>query len=213
MSGPGPGGRFHAAARESAHGPDGDGEASALVAIAVDGKTVRDATDTEGNQGWGQAGVSSSTVGWSCIYRVLTTGLFGCSSSYCLGYGQQLGGSRYGDIGVRRRRRRRAAELGTGLQIGKELARDAMRAVDELNDGRERPLFVDMTGTAVLTRDARQTFAVRCSASRIALVGRSAVDRVIANFALGVSSVPVPTNFFTSESAAMDWLRDGRSDL
>jgi predicted transposase YbfD/YdcC len=42
-----------AAARESARGignPDRDGEASALGAIAVDGKTVRGATDPDGNQ-------------------------------------------------------------------------------------------------------------------------------------------------------------------
>jgi len=66
---------------------------------------------------------------------------------------------------------------------------------------------VSMTGTAELSRDARVVFTRRCSASRIALVGRSAVDRVIANFALGVSSVPVPTRFFTSEPAAVGWLR------
>lgn len=99
-----------------------------------------------------------------------------------------------------------------GLQIDADLAGTAMRAVDELNGDNRRPLYVDMTGTALLTRDARRVFAARCSASRIALVGRSAVDRVIANFALGVSSVPVPTRFFTSEPAAMDWLGDGRCD-
>ena len=51
-------------------------------------------------------------------------------------------------------------------------------------------------------------FTRPCSASRIALLGASAVDRVIANFALGVSSVPVPTKFFTSADAALAWLAD-----
>jgi hypothetical protein len=99
-----------------------------------------------------------------------------------------------------------------GLRINGYLAAEAMAAVDELNGDKERPLLVDMTGTAVLTREARQTFARKCSASRIALVGKSAVDRVIANFALGVSYVPVPTRFFTSEPAALAWLRDGAPD-
>lgn len=99
-----------------------------------------------------------------------------------------------------------------GLRITGYLAADAMAAVDELNGDTERPLLVDMTGTAVLTREARQTFARKCSASRIALLGKSAVDRVIANFALGVSFVPVPTRFFTSEPAALAWLRDGATD-
>ena len=96
-----------------------------------------------------------------------------------------------------------------GLRITGPLAADAMAAVDQLNRDKERPLLVDMTGTAALTRDARQTFANKCSASRIALLGSSAVDRVIANFALRVNAVPVPTRFFTSEPAALAWLRDG----
>jgi len=96
---------------------------------------------------------------------------------------------------------------GHGVRITGELARAAMARVDEINGRTENPLLVSMTGTAELSRDARVVFTRRCSASRIALVGRSAVDRVIANFALGVSSVPVPTRFFTSEPAAVGWLR------
>lgn len=94
----------------------------------------------------------------------------------------------------------------TDLNISGELAGRAMAMVDQLNGRVERPLLVDMTGTAQLTRAARMTFGRRCSASRIALVGRSEVDRVIANFALGVARPPVPTRFFTSEQAALDWL-------
>lgn len=94
------------------------------------------------------------------------------------------------------------------LRITSELATAAMTAVDRLNGDVERPLLVDMTGTAQLSRNARMTFARRCSASRIALLGRSEVDRVIANFALGVITVPVPTRFFTSEPVALEWLTD-----
>ena len=95
-----------------------------------------------------------------------------------------------------------------GLRITEELACHAMALVDRVNGDQERPLLVDMTGTAALTRPARVAFTRRCSASRIALLGKSPVDRVIANFALGVSSVPVPTRFFTSEPSAVAWLRD-----
>lgn len=93
-----------------------------------------------------------------------------------------------------------------GLRIDGAHARRAMAMVDETNAGRERPLLVDMGGTAQLTRPARMQFGNRCSASRIVLLGRSAVDRVIANFALGVTHVPVPTRFFTDEAAAVAWL-------
>ncbi len=95
-----------------------------------------------------------------------------------------------------------------GARIDEDLAEQAMAAVNARCAGQRRPLMVDMTATAALTRGARQVFARRCDASRIALVGRSAVDRVIANFALGVSAVPVPTRFFTSAAAATTWLLD-----
>lgn len=96
-----------------------------------------------------------------------------------------------------------------GLQITGRLAQQAMGLVDMTNVDRERPLLVDMRGTATLSRDARMVFRRKCSASRIALLGRSPVDRVLANFAMSVGSVPVPTRFFTSELAAVTWLRDG----
>ncbi|WP_345424667.1 hypothetical protein [Pseudonocardia xishanensis] len=96
---------------------------------------------------------------------------------------------------------------GRGVRITGELARTAMARVDEINGETGHPLLVSMAGTAELTREARMVFGRRCSATRIALVGRSAVDRVIANFALGVTHVPVPTRFFTSEPAAVVWLR------
>jgi hypothetical protein len=94
-----------------------------------------------------------------------------------------------------------------GVRITGELADVAMGRVDVLNGDTQHPLLVVMRGTSELTRGARMVFARRCTASRIALLGTSAVDRVLANFALGVRSQPVPTRFFTDEAAALDWLR------
>lgn len=96
-----------------------------------------------------------------------------------------------------------------GLRIDRTLAEQAMTLVDDLNAGRQRPLLVDMTATAELTRGARAAFARPCSASCLALLGRSPVDRILANFALGVSGVPAPTRFFTDESDAITWLARG----
>ncbi|WP_181783385.1 DUF7793 family protein [Pseudonocardia pini] len=94
-----------------------------------------------------------------------------------------------------------------GVRITGDLAGVAMGRVDVHNGDDRRPLLVVMRGTGELTREARMVFARRCTASRIALLGTSAVDRVLANFALGVRSQPVPTRFFTDEAAALDWLR------
>ena len=96
-----------------------------------------------------------------------------------------------------------------GVRIDDGLARVAMRAVDELNGPARRPLCVDISGTATVTREGRKRFTEDCSASRIALLGRSAVDRTVANFILLVSPLPVPTRFFTAEVDAAAWLRGG----
>ena len=95
--------------------------------------------------------------------------------------------------------------LRSGQRITGPLAQDALRLVDKLNTGLPHPLLVDVTGITV-TREARMRFATYDSTPRIALLGSSAVDRVIAAFARGTSVVP--TRYFTSESAAITWLLD-----
>lgn len=99
-----------------------------------------------------------------------------------------------------------------GLTVSGDLARAAVAALAEACSGRRRPMLVDMTATAGVTREARGVFSQKSSASSVALVGRSAVDRVIANFVLGVTSVPVPTRFFTDEAEAVAWLTDVSDD-
>lgn len=90
-------------------------------------------------------------------------------------------------------------------------SRAAMAAVNEVCSGSEFPMLVDMATTEAVTRAGRAVFSTPCSASRIALLGSSPVDRVLANFFLGVHIPPCPTRFFTSRSDAMSWLlTDGR---
>lgn len=97
-----------------------------------------------------------------------------------------------------------------GLQIDCGLAREAIAQVVALNTPSKRPLLVDMTGTARVTRPARQELAARCLVSRLALLGRSLVDQVIANSAFGMGSPAMPTRFFTNEDRALRWLLDHR---
>lgn len=93
-----------------------------------------------------------------------------------------------------------------GIVITEEAARIAAVFVNRISADRRRPMIVDMALTASVTRQARTVFLEPGAASRIALLGRSPVDRVIANFVLGVSDLPCPTRFFTSEPAALGWL-------
>jgi hypothetical protein len=85
-------------------------------------------------------------------------------------------------------------------------AEHAMLRVDELCGEARHPMLVDMATTAEVTRGARAVFGRPCQASRIALLGSSPVDRVLANFILGINALPCPTRFFTSEQDALAWL-------
>ena len=98
-----------------------------------------------------------------------------------------------------------------GVRITGLLADAAMTAVDDCNGDRGRPLLVDMSGIAALDREARAIFTRPCSATRIAIVGVSSVDRVIATFGLRLSNPPTPARFFAWEPDALNWLRDGNS--
>ncbi len=64
-------------------------------------------------------------------------------------------------------------------------------------------MLVDRTATESLSRQARSVFGIRCAASHIALLGSSPVDRILANWSLGVQNLPCPTRFFTSRTEAM----------
>jgi hypothetical protein len=94
-----------------------------------------------------------------------------------------------------------------GVVITGSRAAAAMAAVNRLNGDRARPLLVDMTGTHKLTREGRETFRGDVLVSRMALVGESSVDRVIANFGMRVSSLKFPARYFTSVAEAAAWLR------
>ena len=94
----------------------------------------------------------------------------------------------------------------SGVSIEESDARAAMAAVNEAAQGGEYPLLVDMANTASVSREARGVFSIPCAATRIALLGTSPVDRVLANFFLRVHIPPCPTRFFTARQEALTWL-------
>lgn len=97
-----------------------------------------------------------------------------------------------------------------GVDITEAHARAAMDEVNAVCGDRRLPMLVDMTRIGSVSRAARTVFTIPCAVDTIALVGRSPVDRVVANFILGVSSMPTPTRYFTSEPAALAWLEEAR---
>ena len=93
-----------------------------------------------------------------------------------------------------------------GVSISEADAEAAMRGVNELCGELRYPMLVDMATTAQVSRGARAVFGRPCQASRIALLGASPVDKVLANFILGINKLPCPTRFFTSRGEATGWL-------
>jgi hypothetical protein len=90
-------------------------------------------------------------------------------------------------------------------------AEAAMLSVNELCGEARHPMLVDMATTAQVSRGARAVFGRPCQANRIALLGDSPVDRVMANFILGLNKLPCPTRFFTSRQEALTWLTKGQA--
>lgn len=96
-----------------------------------------------------------------------------------------------------------------GVSISTSDAETAMRNVNSLCGTSHYPMLVDMATTAQVSRGARAVFGRPCQASRIALLGASPVDKVLANFILGINKLPCPTRFFTSRDEATAWLLRG----
>lgn len=85
-----------------------------------------------------------------------------------------------------------------------------MAVVNRIAGDSTYPMLVDMGTTEAVTREARSVFSIPCAANRIALLGASPVDRIIANFFLGLHIPPCPTRFFTSRTESMKWRQEGR---
>lgn len=99
-----------------------------------------------------------------------------------------------------------------GTVVTGERAAAALAAQVELLDGRRWPVLVRMSGMRSMDRAARHVFTngPAESTSRVAMLAESPVQRVIANFFLGLSrNLRVPTRMFTDERQAREWLAAG----
>ncbi|WP_416405528.1 STAS/SEC14 domain-containing protein [Arthrobacter sp. LFS091] len=92
-----------------------------------------------------------------------------------------------------------------GTVLEAEDVRAAIATVNEIAEGVEYPMLIDITNTQSVTRQAKAMFSTKCAASRIALLGSNPVSRVIANFAMARRTRPCPTRFFASREEAMTW--------
>ena len=91
-------------------------------------------------------------------------------------------------------------------------ARAAGATVRTLAAGRRIPVLLVISGVVGVSVEARQVYAGSIAASAFALVGESPVDRVIAHYLLRSRSELIPAEFFSSRTAALEWLRPYASE-
>jgi hypothetical protein len=79
----------------------------------------------------------------------------------------------------------------------------------ELSAGRALPMLVEMANMKWIDRRATEMFSQPWPLARMALVGASPVDEVIASFYAARHNHSCPTRYFTSIDEAMTWLTNG----
>ncbi|BCW78881.1 STAS/SEC14 domain-containing protein [Arthrobacter sp. NicSoilC5] len=92
-----------------------------------------------------------------------------------------------------------------GVNIGIDVANAAIEAITILGKGARLPMLVEIQGVTH-SAAARKVFPAPSLISRMALLGNSPVDRVIAMFRLPLVPAGFPIKYFTSEEQAMAWL-------
>ncbi|MBG6216425.1 hypothetical protein IWX75_000869 [Arthrobacter sp. CAN_A6] len=93
-----------------------------------------------------------------------------------------------------------------GITISDDDARQLIARLAELSPLVCGPMLVNLNGMVSLSRGSLSAFAGNLDISAMALVGHSAVDRLLAGFFIGVHRPPYPTCYFDSEEAGEEWL-------
>ncbi|OAD97713.1 STAS/SEC14 domain-containing protein [Arthrobacter sp. OY3WO11] len=92
-----------------------------------------------------------------------------------------------------------------GAYIGIDVARAGLAAISALCQGARLPMLVEIQGVTH-SAAARKLFPDPVNISRIALLGSSPVDRMIAMFRLSLLPAEFPMRYFTSRDKAIAWL-------
>lgn len=96
------------------------------------------------------------------------------------------------------------------IEISLQDAQVAIRAVSNVCGGKRCPALVDMRGLVGMDRGARLYFAGEETAkveSAAALIIESPLSKAVGNFFMGLNKPIIPTRLFTSEEAALAWLK------
>jgi len=98
-----------------------------------------------------------------------------------------------------------------GAYVGIDVANAALEAISTMGQGARLPMLVEIQGVTH-SAAARKVFPDPSSISRMALLGSSPVDRVIAMFRLPLLPVGFPVRYFTSPDKAKEWLLEDSAE-
>ena len=92
-----------------------------------------------------------------------------------------------------------------------EKAKEALAAMKEKKSDKKFPLLVDVSKQKSVTREARQYYSsneITNLITALAFIVESPISKVLANFFLGLNKPSYPTQLFTDETKAMNWLKE-----
>lgn len=84
-------------------------------------------------------------------------------------------------------------------------------AVNSLKNEGKFPLLIDSTSIKSMSKDARKYFAINNRSTKVsafAVVVKSSLSKVVANFFFRLQSPSVPAKLFTNETEAIEWLKN-----
>jgi hypothetical protein len=93
-----------------------------------------------------------------------------------------------------------------GTSVSDADARAFIGRAVALSAGVRLPMLVELNGIVTVTRNAFLQSAKKLDIAAMALVGPSAVDKVIAAHFIEVHHPPYPTRYFPSHAEALVWL-------
>ena len=90
-------------------------------------------------------------------------------------------------------------------------AKENVEIAAKICKGKKVPGLVDIREVKSVSREARMHYAGDENAkvlSAVAILVDSPISRIIGNFFIGLNKAPFPCKLFSSESAAIEWLRE-----
>jgi len=91
-----------------------------------------------------------------------------------------------------------------------EDARASVQITMRLSAGVPLPMLIDFTNVRGMRRDVREYYtSEECSVlvTAVAIMTRSSIGRMVANFFLGINKTRVPTRLFSKPEEAVNWLK------